>query len=451
MTTYCDLGIYFLSYNKFQTFNELLTGKNQEKGIYSRSNNNRSALKEGGRMKKQVMLIVAVSTLVLAMVGCASKGGIKPISEEDSPAHHYLTGMELLDKGDLAQAESHFDRALALDPKYSTAMAGKALTAAMKAESISDAAHRGVELERAAKWLDDAEDEAEDNSTEFSISVTGIRTYTHGRPEKWIKKAQDLYDDAEGMKKVKKEALLYYRGKEALDYFMAVAAYKDLQFRDAEDLLSKVTQAPPGRWHEPAGVLFKHVHKIVRAIANYTLTDVARKIAIKDEVVRSDVAALLVDDLHLDRLMAGRIAVPGQAPKASFTPADILNNPFKSEIMIVLNWGLRGLETSYDETTQAYLFNPNAPIKRKELAFILEDLLSKITGNEEIATAYFGQRKSPYPDVSPTSPWFNAVMNAVSRNLMESGLSGAFRPDDTADGAELLLSVLRLRDAINIY
>jgi hypothetical protein len=149
--------------------------------------------------------------------------------------------------------------------------------------------------------------------------------------------------------------------------------------------------------------------------------------------------------------MAGRIAVPGKNPKAGFTPADVTNNPFKAEIMIVLNWGLRGLEPKFDQKSRAYLFYPNGPIKRKELAFILEDLLTKITGDESIATAYFGQNRSPYPDVPPSAPWFNAVMNAVNRNLMESGLSGAFRPDETADGAELLLAVLRLRDAMNIY
>ena len=82
-------------------------------------------------------------------------------------------------------------------------------------------------------------------------------------------------------------------------------------------------------------------------------------------------------------------------------------------------------------------------MKRKELAFILEDLLTKITGDEKLATAYFGQQRSQYPDVSPSSPWFNAVVNVVSRNLMETGLSGAFRPDDVADGAELLLAVMR--------
>ncbi len=393
---------------------------------------------------------ILIFTLILAAVGCASKG-IMPISDEDSPAHHYLVGMGLLEKGDLDQAEAHFDRALKLEPKYPTALAGKALTAAMRAEAYSDEGHWSVELERALELFNDARHSADGDSEEFSVLVTGIRVYTHAKPKKWINKAQDLYDEAKGLKNVQSGELSYYRGEAAVDYFMGVAAYKDLQFRDAEDLLAKVTQAPPGRWHQPASALFKKVHKIVRATTNYTLTDVARKIAIKDEVVRADVAALLVDELHLDRLMAGRIPVPGKEPKADFVPADVIANPFESEIMIVLKWGLRGLEPEFDPTTQAYLFHPEGAIKRKELAFVLEDLLAKISGDEGISTAFFGQNRSPYPDVSPSAPWFNAVMNAVSRNLMESGLSGAFRPEDTADGAELLLAVLRLRDAMNIH
>lgn len=399
---------------------------------------------------KRYLPLIYVFVLVLVTSGCAKKS-MAPISEEDNPAHHYLTGMELLDEGDLAQAESHFDRALNLAPEFPTALAGKALATAMRTEKMTDAEHRAVESKQALKLFDQAMDAADGDSVTFSVLVTGIRVYTQAKPKKWIAKAQDLYDDAKDLKKVKPDELIYYRGLEAADYFMGVAAYKDLQFTDAEDLLAKVTQASPGRWHQPAAALYKKVHKIVRATATYTLTDVARLIAIKDEVVRADVAALLVDEIHLDRFMAGRIATPGAQPKAPYVPADITASPFNSEIMIVLNWGLRGLEPKFDKRSQAYLFYPDGPLQRKELAFILEDLLIKIIGDEKIATAYFGQDRSPYPDVTPSAPWFNAVMNAVSRNLMESELSGAFRPEDTTDGAELLLSVLRLRDAMNIY
>ena len=34
---------------------------------------------------------------------------------------------------------------------------------------------------------------------------------------------------------------------------------------------------------------------------------------------------------------------------------------------------------------------------------------------------------------------------------MEPDLSGAFRPDDYVDGAELILAVMRLRNVMNIH
>ncbi len=401
-------------------------------------------------MKKYFLSTFLVIISVMALGACAPKV-MKPISAEDSPGHHYLVGMGLIDNGELNQAAAHFDRALKLQPDYAPALAGKALVSAITAGTQTDIEHRAVDLKRAAKLLNNAVDNAEGDSQKYAVLVTGIRVYTHGKPDKWFNNTQNTYDDAISLEKVEAAKLPYYRSREAADYFMGLAAYKDFKFRDAENFLSKVTQAPPGRWHEPASALFKKVHKIVRAIAEYTLTDVAKRIAIKDKVGRADVAALLVDEIHLGRLMAGRIPVPDRQPKVAFIPADIINSPFKDEILTALKWRVRGLEPQYDQTSKAYLFHPNLPVKRKELAFILEDILTKITGKTGLSTAYFGERHSPYPDVLPTAPWFNAVMNVVSRNLMEPGLSGAFRPDDPVDGAELLLAVMRLRDAMNIY
>lgn len=400
-------------------------------------------------MKGHFMSIVVVA-VALALGGCAPKA-IRPISAEDNPAHHYLIGMNLIDKGEPTQAAARFDRALDLEPGYAPALAGKGLAAAMAAETQSDQKHRAVELKRASNLLEEAERAAKGDSQKFSVQVTEIRAFTHGRPQRWLAEAREEYHQALALGEVKAEKMPYYRRRAAADYFMGVADYKALQFKATEELLSKVTQAPPSRWHAPAEALLKKVQKIERAAANSTLTDVAKRIAVKDRVVRADVAALLVDEIHLDRLMAGRIPVPDRQPKASFVPADILNSPFKAEIMTVLKWRVRGLEPRYDATTKAYLFYPNAPVLRKELAFTLEDLLIKISGDQTLATAYFGERRSPFPDVPPSAPWFNAVMNVVSHNLMESGLSGAFRPDAPADGAELLLAVVRLRDAMNIY
>jgi tetratricopeptide (TPR) repeat protein len=394
--------------------------------------------------------VVSIVIMALMLAACAPRGQ-QPMSAEDNPAHHYLTGMELIDRGDAAQAESHFARALQLQPDHAPALAGQALVAALAAAGQPDKEHRAVDLRRALELLERARNRADGAAQRFAVVVTGIRVLTHGQPPQWLQRAQNLYDRASALTGLDGADLPYYRTGEAADYFMALAAYKAQQFLDAEQLLAAVTQTRPGRWHAPAGTLFRKVHKIVRAMASYTLTDVARDIAIKDEVVRADVAALLVDEIHLDRLMSGAIPVPGNAPQAAFVPADISDSPFKAETLTVLKWHLRGLEPQYDATSRAYLFRPESPVKRKELAFILEDLLAKISADQTLAAAYFGQQRSPYPDVPPASPWFNAVMTAVSRNLMDPELSGAFRPEAVADGAELLLAVLRLRDAMTIY
>jgi len=85
-------------------------------------------------------------------------------------------------------------------------------------------------------------------------------------------------------------------------------------------------------------------------------------------------------------------------------------------------------------------------------ANLLYKRVQKITADESLAARYLDQKNSPYPDVSPTAPYYNAAMNAVTRGLMETGgLSGAFRPDDNTDGAELLLSIMRLRNVMNIH
>jgi len=392
---------------------------------------------------------LALVLLLLVFHGCAPKP--KPsVSIEDNPSHHYLQGMELIEKGSLSPAEARFDRALALDPKFARAYAGKALVAAIKGETMMDLKHKAVEVDRALKTLKKANKTAKKPSDKFAVYVTGIRVYTHARPKDWLSEAVRYYNKALKQKKVSEKDLIYYQSKTSVHYFMGKAYLKAYEFRKAEEMLAKVLESSPGKWHSKADALYRKVQKIVRAAAQYTLTKVAKKIAVKDKVGRGDVAALLVDELHLDRFFAGRIPSPNR-PEADFIPADVLNHIFKDEILTVTSWKVRGLEPTYDTVTKAYLFKPDKPLTRKEVAFILEDLLIKLTGDQGLATKYFGEAHSPYPDVPPSAAWFNAVMNVVTRGLMEADLSGAFRPNDYVDGAELLLAVMRLRNIMNIY
>ncbi len=399
-------------------------------------------------MKKRWLWIFFLSLFLIW--SCAKKKRVG-ISPEDNPKHHYLMGMNLIEKGDISGAANHFDRALYLDEEYSPALAGKALIFAIYASKYKDKAHAEVDIEKALKYLKKAKKNTENDSEKFIYHVTAIRVYYNGRPKGWLEDAEDHYEDALGLDKVREEELPYYQTKAAAHYFMGYAYYKAYEFRKAESALSKVISSKPGKWHDRADTLYKKVQKIVRAMGQYTLTDVAKKIAVKDKVTKGDVAALLVDELHLDKFMAGRIVIKSNLPKAAFVPADVLNHPFKEEIITVVKWNIRGLQPQYDKTTRAYLFKPQEPITRKELAFILEDLLIKLTGDEKIATAYFGTEKSPFPDVPVNSAWFNAIMNCTTRGLMEPDLSGEFRPNDYVDGAELILALMKLRNVMNIY
>jgi hypothetical protein len=181
--------------------------------------------------------------------------------------------------------------------------------------------------------------------------------------------------------------------------------------------------------------------------------DVGRKIAVKDSVSRGDLTALLVDELKVEQLFAGRIPAKSQvaAMKAEFTPADVLTHPFRDEVLTIMKWKVRGLEPKFDQTTKAYLFKPDDSVTRGEMAFILEDVLIKLIGNEKLATAFFGQDRSPFPDVKPTSPYYNAVLNMTSRGIMEGDLSGEFRIAEPVDGAEAILAIRMLQQKINIY
>ena len=387
--------------------------------------------------------------IVMMFAGCGPKGAT-PLSIEDTPPNHYLRGMELIEEGNASEAEVRFARALELDPKYAPGFAGMGLVVAMGVEAQSDAKHREIELDKYRDLLDMAYGKARTSEDKFIVTVTAIRAETAAKDTKWIKAADKWYDKGLVIKKIDEGSLPYYRNIEALDYFMGKAWFEAGEYTNAKDLLGKVVGKDVGKWHQAANTLYARVQKIERAIANYTVTDVSKAIAAKEQVSRADVAVLLVNELNLDKLFAGRLSAE-PLPEASFIPADVVDHPFKVEIVDVLKWNIRGLEPVYDETTKAELFKPANPVSRKEMALALEDVLIKVSGDETLANKYFGQDSSPYGDVKPTAAYYNAVVNAVSRNLMETNLSGAFRPNDDLDGAELLLAVVRLRNAVNVY
>ncbi|MBJ6723865.1 S-layer homology domain-containing protein [Geomonas sp. Red875] len=397
------------------------------------------------------LLLLGICGL-LVVSGC-TKAAPRCTAPEDNPLHHYLRGMEALETGKVDVALQKFDRSSYCEEEFSQAHSGLAITHAMMAKSQGDAGFRSVEAGRALDELKKADKFANTEEEKFDYQLARIRVATILKGEDWVRTAEGACREALDLK-VDEKQLVYYQGKEAANYFMGVAYLESLQFAKARDQFQKVLDSRSnGKWHEKADRAWKKVDRIVRAMAGITVGDVGKKIAVKETVTRADLAALLVDELMIDKLFAGRVASQSQvqAMKPEFTPADMVNSPFKEEVATVMKWKVRGLEPKYDETTKAYLFKPEDPVTRGEMAFILEDVLIKLTGDSKIATAYFGQEKSPFPDVRTTSPYFNAVMNMTTRGIMEGELSGDFRVNDPVEGAEALLAIRVLKQKINIY
>ena len=213
---------------------------------------------------------------------------------------------------------------------------------------------------------------------------------------------------------------------------MGQAFRKAQEFGEAKGRFEAVLNAKKeGKWNGPADRAWKETDRIVRAMAGITVSDLGRKVAVKGTVTRAELTSLL------PRNRGNRPLSP--------VPADVASSPIRDEILGVLKCNLRGLEPSYDAATGAYLFNGARIVKRGEMALLLEDMVIRISGDEKIASAYLGHEKSPFIDISPTSRYYNAAMNATTRGLMEGEAGGAFRVDEPVSGADAVLALRSLQ------
>lgn len=397
-------------------------------------------------------LVFFAAAVLIALSGCA-KPAPKCVSPEDNAEHHYLRGMELLDAGKASEAAAKLERAVYCEGRFAPAHAGLSIVEAMKATAAKPEGYMQVDVDRSMEHLRRAQRHSKTPEDEFAYYVAYMRVNTILKPQKWLKETEGAYKDAMKLK-LDERRLLFYDVREAATYFMGAAYLDAREFASARDRFVDVLNArQDGKWHSRADRLWKKTDKIVRSLAGITVGYVGSEIAVKDSVARGDMAALLIDELKIERLFAGRIPVASEAQrrKAEFTPADIMGSQFKDEILTLMKWGVRGMEPVYDETTRAYLFRPSEPVTRKEFALVLEDVLVKLTGDQSLASAFFGHERSPYPDVPATSAWYNAIMSVTTRSIMETELSGEFRPNDAVDGAEAMLAIRVLRQRLNIH
>ena len=395
-------------------------------------------------MKKSSLVFGSLLVVVIVFLyGCATKPVARCTTPGDTVQDNFIAGMEAIGRNDLSTAEMRLQRSIACDENYSPAYGGMAIVEALKTAGQGEGPARAAGIEAATKLLSKADRKARSEEDNFQVYVTTIRVNTIVEGKGWLSKAEAAYRRADRMV-VNEKNLPYYQGHEALDYFLGLAYMKSYEFQKARDAFGRVVKAKEGRWLGPADGAWKKNDKIARALGGTALNDLARRIALQDIVTREDLCGLLAAEAGIGAAM-NRAQAPGGSTAPDFIPADIKESPFGTQILTVLKWKVRGMEPVYDQTSKAYLFKPKEKVTRAAMALVLEEILMRVTGDEKMATAFVGEEKSPFLDVKPTSPIFNAVMTATSRGMMEPDLSGEFRPGSPVNGAEAILAIRVLR------
>lgn len=394
---------------------------------------------------RDLFMYLMVMTLCFLMVSCASKTRV-PTSQLDTPEHHTYTGIKLLDQAKYADADSSFDRAIELSPKFSMAHAGKGLVKAYQRD-FNTAIDR---MKQAWKY-------SKTNDEKIFVHVGFIRINTLSNAEcikvgvvckaqdNWLKLSKGEFDKAVALDP---DAAAPY-------YYMGLCYKTGLDVFNAGQMFAKVL-ALKKEYIAEADREWNLVQKIQRAMPG-TIT--GKQIAFVEQITRADVAAVFMEEMKIDVLYKKRTPktfdtafkdpekAKSAATVASKVPKDIASHPLKADIEGILQIGVRGLETYPDGA-----FRPNDFVDRATYAMMIEDILIKVSGDNALATKFIGST-SPFPDLRPDLPYFNAVMVVTSRGIMEAKdlTSGEFAPLGPVPGVDALLIIRKIKEELKFF
>jgi hypothetical protein len=377
-------------------------------------------------------VLLACISLTLIIGGCARKPR-PPISTLDTPEHHVLSGMKLLESGKLSDAEREFNLAKELDAKYSPAYRGLGLVSGYR-EDFKSAFKNMSRAKRLAKGKE-----------EKALAYVGfMRLYTLQKGKGWLEYVEDNFNKANNVEKNLPDSY----------FFMGIAYKEAYKFGDAAEAFKEVLEINK-TFIDKADYQLKLVQKIERAMPG---TLIGKKVALLEKVTRVDVAALFIQELKLDKVyekfrpkkIDTSFKSPGESssPKGIPIPVDVQGHPLQTDVQVVVGLGIKGLGTFPDGG-----FAPNEFISRASYAMMITDIISTITHDPSLATKYIGN-VSPFADVRNDIPYFNAIMVCTSRGIIEvkGGIrQNIFDPMGSVSGADALLAIRKLKEDLKIF
>ena len=112
-----------------------------------------------------------------------------------------------------------------------------------------------------------------------------------------------------------------------------------------------------------------------------------------------------------------------------------------ADIDIIVRLKLRGLEPIGNR------FDPDKEITRANYAIMIEDILFRITREQENRSKFIGS-VSPFEDIDSSHYAFNAIMTCTTRGIMKADIDGFFYGDKPVSGADSLLILRRLKETL---
>lgn len=351
--------------------------------------------------------------LVLCVAGCASQRP-RSLSVLDSPAHHVMNGVKLMQKGRLEAAQREFQSALHFDPHYAAAFRGTSLIHGMRREYASafDAVHKAIRYTKPG-------DLREPSNAAFNHCCW--KQEATPWPERWNRVEMPV-----------PATCLVVRFLNT--YYLLGVSYAD--DREYEDLLTSLMASLTATraFSETSAVRLEQAQDLLRFLPN---TDFARGLAFAVGITRAEGAGLLVRELEVEAFPGVKEAAEEQEVP---WPRDLLTHPLKKEVGTVLNLGLDGFCLSENGT-----FRPETPWSRAEYAEAVFDILQRSgllsPGSGE------GPQLSPFEDVPLSASYLRAIAVCTEAGFLEAQ-GGRVRPEAPLSGGEALRSIQRLKERL---
>lgn len=381
-------------------------------------------------MRRIVMPVVFAASLGL-LAGCGPKV-TPPASPLEDPVVHFNQGKRLLNRGDVGGALAEFQRAQAIAPNYAPALAGLALVA--------------VEREDWAKAEDYIHQAKSKDENCVDAYVARIRLLSRQQiGANWFSQREDWITQVD---EEAQRALRTSPNNEEVNYYYGIAQKRALQFDNAARSFGAVVAAK-GDFSERADREWKLMQKIQRAAPG---TRLGKKIALVDELTRAELAVLFVDEMKLEEVLQKRTPIryetANQPP--TLTPGTRARMPDD----IGGNWAERFIRDAVRlgaiEAKPTGKFDPDQPVTRAEFAYLCQNMIVLITQDNSLLTRFIGEA-TQFPDVRADNWAYNAISLCASRGIMTGDtITGRFNPQGTITGADALLMIRQLQNALQI-